>query len=89
MEWKKRVMGLQIELEKQMMQMVTARLIYHFFGSANDGLGDVLGALPLKFCEICGILWDWKTMESLMLICLHSSCRLLFKRFYIFCNMIV
>lgn len=59
MEWRERMMGLQIEHEKQMMQMhadacqnqmqilgVMARLVCQFFGSANDGLGGGLGALP-------------------------------------------
>uniref|UniRef100_A0A5B7B964 Putative stress response protein NST1-like n=1 Tax=Davidia involucrata TaxID=16924 RepID=A0A5B7B964_DAVIN len=59
MEWRERMVGLQIEHEKQMMQMhadacqnqmqilgVIARLVCQFFGSANDGLGGGLGALP-------------------------------------------
>ncbi|KAB1211277.1 hypothetical protein CJ030_MR6G021533 [Morella rubra] len=59
MEWRERMVSLQIEHEKQMMQMhaeacqnqmqvlgVMARLICQFFGSASDGLGGALGALP-------------------------------------------
>lgn len=59
MEWRERMLVLQIEHEKQMMQMhvescqnqmqvlgVMARLVCQFFGSANDGLGGGLGALP-------------------------------------------
>ncbi|KAL7255865.1 hypothetical protein ACSBR1_009909 [Camellia fascicularis] len=59
MEWRERVVGLQIEHEKQMVQMhadacqnqmqilgVMARLVCQFFGSANDGLGGGLGGLP-------------------------------------------
>ncbi|GAY43786.1 hypothetical protein KPL70_018834 [Citrus sinensis] len=59
MEWREKMLGLQIEHEKSMMQMyadacqnqlqilgVMARLICQFFGSANDGLGGGLGALP-------------------------------------------
>ncbi|KAF7134652.1 hypothetical protein RHSIM_Rhsim08G0085800 [Rhododendron simsii] len=59
MEWRERMLGLQIEHEKQMMQMhvescqnqmqvlgVMARLVCQYFGSASDGLGGGLGALP-------------------------------------------
>ncbi|XAR51479.1 hypothetical protein NMG60_11006113 [Bertholletia excelsa] len=59
MEWRERMMGLQVEHEKQMIQMhvnacqnqmqilgVMARLICQFFGSANDGLGGGLATLP-------------------------------------------
>ncbi|GLU01517.1 hypothetical protein SLE2022_188230 [Rubroshorea leprosula] len=59
MEWRERLVGLQIEHEKAIMQMhaeacqnqmqilgVMARLFCQFFGSANDGLGAGLGALP-------------------------------------------
>lgn len=59
MEWRERMVGLQIEHEKQMMQMhaeacqnqmqilgMMARLVCQFFGSANDGLGTGLGGLP-------------------------------------------
>lgn len=59
MEWKERMVGLQIEHEKQMMQMhaeacqnqmqilsVMARFVCQFFGSANDGLGSGLTSLP-------------------------------------------
>ncbi|XP_057979181.1 uncharacterized protein LOC131165411 [Malania oleifera] len=59
MEWRERMLSLQIEHEKQMMQLhadacqnqmqilgVMARLVCQFFGSANDGLGGGLGTLP-------------------------------------------
>ncbi|KAF3445250.1 hypothetical protein FNV43_RR14944 [Rhamnella rubrinervis] len=59
MEWRERMMGMQIEHEKQMMQMhaeacqnqmqilgLMARLVCQFFGSATDGLGGGLGSLP-------------------------------------------
>uniref|UniRef100_A0A0A0LB45 Stress response protein NST1-like n=1 Tax=Cucumis sativus TaxID=3659 RepID=A0A0A0LB45_CUCSA len=59
MEWRERIVEMQIEHEKQMMQMqaeafqnqmqilgVIARLLCQYFGSANDGLGSGLGALP-------------------------------------------
>lgn len=59
LEWRERMMGLQIEHEKQMMQMhaeachnqmqilgVMARLVCQSFGSVNDGLGGGLGSLP-------------------------------------------
>ena len=59
MEWRERMLGLQIEHEKQMMQMhadacqnqiqilgIMARLMCQFFGSASDGLGGGLGGLP-------------------------------------------
>lgn len=59
LEWRERMVNIQIEHEKQMMQMhadacqnqmqilgVMARLVCQFFGSANDGLGGGLGALP-------------------------------------------
>ncbi|KAK6913568.1 hypothetical protein RJ641_023169 [Dillenia turbinata] len=59
MEWRERMVELQIEHEKRMMQMHAdacltqmqilgsmARLLCQFFGSANDGLGGGLGALP-------------------------------------------
>ncbi|CAK9150641.1 unnamed protein product [Ilex paraguariensis] len=58
-EWRERMVGLQIEHEKQMMQMhadacqnqmqilgIVARLVCQFFGSTSDGLGGGLGALP-------------------------------------------
>lgn len=58
-EWRERMVGMQIEHEKQMMQMhadacqnqlqilgVMARLVCQFFGSVNDGLGGGLGPLP-------------------------------------------
>lgn len=60
MEWRERMVAMQIEHEKQMMQMhaeachnqmqvlgVMARILCQFFGSGNDGLaGAGLGALP-------------------------------------------
>ncbi|KAL9392075.1 hypothetical protein Peur_015995 [Populus x canadensis] len=59
MEWRERMLGMQIEHEKAMMQIhadacqnqmqilgVMARFICQFFGSANDGLGGGLGGLP-------------------------------------------
>ncbi|KAJ0042954.1 hypothetical protein Pint_18642 [Pistacia integerrima] len=59
MEWRERMLSLQIEHEKSMMQMhadacqnqlqilgIMARLVCQFYGSANDGLGGGLGALP-------------------------------------------
>ncbi|XP_065627257.1 uncharacterized protein LOC112003170 isoform X4 [Quercus suber] len=88
MEWKERMLGLQIEHEKQMMQMqaeacqnqmqvlgVMARLVCQFFGSASDGLGGALGGLPPQFCIICSIQGDWATMGSWMQIRLLNSCR--------------
>ncbi|CAI8586150.1 unnamed protein product [Vicia faba] len=60
MEWRERMVAMQIEHEKQMMQMhadachnqmqvlgVMARILCQFFGSGNDGLGGAgLGTLP-------------------------------------------
>ncbi|PSS35021.1 UDP-3-O-acyl-N-acetylglucosamine deacetylase [Actinidia chinensis var. chinensis] len=59
MEWKERMVGLQIEHEKHMLQMhadacqnqmqilgAMARLVCQYFGAGNDGLGGGLGALP-------------------------------------------
>ncbi|KAI5684354.1 hypothetical protein M9H77_05582 [Catharanthus roseus] len=59
MEWREKLVGMQIEHEKQMMQMyadscqnqlqvlgVVSRLLYQFFGSATDGLGGGLATLP-------------------------------------------
>jgi hypothetical protein len=60
MEWRERMVAMQIEHEKQMMQMhaeacqnqmqvlgVMARILCQFFGSGNDGLGGTgLGTLP-------------------------------------------
>lgn len=59
MKWRERMVNLQIEHEKQMMQMhadacqnqmqvlgIMARLVCQFFGSANDGLAGGLGTLP-------------------------------------------
>lgn len=59
MEWREKMVGMQIEHEKQMIQMhadacqnqlqilgVVARLMCQFFGTANDGLGGGLGTLP-------------------------------------------
>ncbi|KAF4381157.1 hypothetical protein F8388_012079 [Cannabis sativa] len=64
MEWRERMVGLQIEHEKQMMQMhaeacqnqmqilgLMARLLCQFFGSPNDGLGGALGTLPLQLLQ--------------------------------------
>ncbi|KAL6993979.1 hypothetical protein U1Q18_012089 [Sarracenia purpurea var. burkii] len=64
MEWRERMIGLQIEHEKQIMQMhadacqnqmqilgVMARLVCQFFGSANDGLGGGLGGLPSQVLQ--------------------------------------
>lgn len=58
-EWRERLLGLQIKHEKAMMQMhmeacqnqmqilgVMARLFCQFYGSANDGLAAGLGGLP-------------------------------------------
>ncbi|KAL3526981.1 hypothetical protein ACH5RR_011637 [Cinchona calisaya] len=58
MEWREKMVGMQIEHEKQIQMHadacqnqlqilgVIARLMCQFFGSANDGLGGGLGALP-------------------------------------------
>ncbi|KAG6392581.1 hypothetical protein SASPL_146805 [Salvia splendens] len=59
LEWRERLVELQIEHEKQMMQMhadacqnqlqilgVLARLVCQFFGSAGDGLSGNMGTLP-------------------------------------------
>uniref|UniRef100_A0A2P2MXL5 Uncharacterized protein n=1 Tax=Rhizophora mucronata TaxID=61149 RepID=A0A2P2MXL5_RHIMU len=59
MEWRERILGMQIEHEKEMIQMhadacqnqiqimgIFARIICQFFGSANDGLGGGLAGLP-------------------------------------------
>nr|GLL19292.1 uncharacterized protein At1g66480-like [Ipomoea trifida] len=59
MEWRERLVSMQLEHEKQMMQMhadacqnqmqilgVMTRLMCQFFGVANDGLGSGLGTLP-------------------------------------------
>ncbi|CAI9110599.1 OLC1v1010653C1 [Oldenlandia corymbosa var. corymbosa] len=59
MEWREKMVGMQIEHEKQMIQMhadacqnqlqilgVVARLMCQFFGAPNDGLGGGLGTLP-------------------------------------------
>ncbi|EXC20655.1 hypothetical protein L484_027213 [Morus notabilis] len=64
MEWRERMVGLQIEHEKQMMQMqaeacqnqiqvlgMMARFVCQFFGSANDGLGGGLGSLPPQILQ--------------------------------------
>ncbi|XP_062150724.1 uncharacterized protein LOC133859352 isoform X2 [Alnus glutinosa] len=71
MEWRERMVGLQIEHEKQMMQMhaeacqnqmqvlgVMARLVCQFYGSASDGLGGALGALPPQVLQHPGGLGD-------------------------------
>lgn len=59
MEWREKMVAMQIEHEKQMIHMqadacqnqlqilgIIARLMCQFFGSANDGLGGGLGTLP-------------------------------------------
>ncbi|CAL0317682.1 unnamed protein product [Lupinus luteus] len=59
MEWRERTVAMQVEHEKQMMQMqveacqnqmqilgIMARLVCQFFGSGSDGLGGGLGPLP-------------------------------------------
>ncbi|KAL1536980.1 hypothetical protein AAHA92_29547 [Salvia divinorum] len=59
LEWRERLVEVQIEHEKQMMQMhadacqnqlqilgVLARLVCQFFGSASDGLSGSMGTLP-------------------------------------------
>lgn len=59
MEWRERMVAMQVEHEKQMMQLhaeacqnqmqvlgVMARILCQFFGSGSDGLGAGLGALP-------------------------------------------
>ncbi|XP_021755033.1 stress response protein nst1-like [Chenopodium quinoa] len=59
LEWRERMLSLQIEHEKQTMQMhadacqnqllilgIMARFMCQFFGSSGDGLGGVLGGLP-------------------------------------------
>lgn len=59
MEWRQRMVAMQVEHEKQMMQMhveacqnqmqvlgIMARLLCQFFGSGTDGLSNGLGALP-------------------------------------------
>ncbi|PHU27144.1 hypothetical protein BC332_05476 [Capsicum chinense] len=64
MEWRERLVNMQIEHEKQMMQMqadacqnqtnllgIMARLFCQFFGSANDGLGGGLGTLSAQVLQ--------------------------------------
>ncbi|KAJ8545920.1 hypothetical protein K7X08_018503 [Anisodus acutangulus] len=64
MEWRERLVNMQIEHEKQMMQMhadacqnqtnllgIMARLVCQFFGSANDGLGGGLGTLSAQVLQ--------------------------------------
>ncbi|XP_050385668.1 uncharacterized protein LOC126802151 isoform X2 [Argentina anserina] len=64
LEWRERMVGLQIQHEKQMMQMhaeacqnqmqilgVMARFVCQFFGSMNDGLGGGLGTLPPQILQ--------------------------------------
>ncbi|KAK7300708.1 hypothetical protein RJT34_11556 [Clitoria ternatea] len=59
MEWRQRMVAMQVEHEKQMMQMhieacqnqmqilgIMTRLLCQFFGSGADGLGGGLGTLP-------------------------------------------
>lgn len=64
LEWRERMVALQIQHEKQMMQMhaeacqnqmqilgVMARFVCQFFGSMNDGLGGGLGTLPPQILQ--------------------------------------
>ncbi|KAM5550748.1 hypothetical protein ABKV19_027206 [Rosa sericea] len=64
LEWRERMIGLQIQHEKQMMQMhaeacqnqmqilgVMARFVCQFFGSMTDGLGGGLGTLPPQILQ--------------------------------------
>ncbi|CAI0418484.1 unnamed protein product [Linum tenue] len=64
MEWRERVLRLQIEHEKTIMQVhaeachnqmqilgVMARLVCQFYGSAADGLGGGLGGLPSQVLQ--------------------------------------
>lgn len=64
MQWREKMVIMQIEHEKQMMQMhadacqnqmqilsAMARLVCQFFGSANDGLGGGLAALPAQVLQ--------------------------------------
>ncbi|KMT18636.1 hypothetical protein BVRB_2g027650 [Beta vulgaris subsp. vulgaris] len=64
LEWRERMLGLQIDHEKQMMQMhadacqnqlqilgIMARFMCQFFGSAADGLGGGLGGLPPQILQ--------------------------------------
>lgn len=64
MEWRQRLVNMQIEHEKQMMQMhadacqnqtnllaIMARLVCQFFGSTNDGLGGGLGTLSAQVLQ--------------------------------------
>ncbi|KAL1810058.1 hypothetical protein ACET3Z_027048 [Daucus carota] len=64
MEWREKMVKMQIEHEKQMMQMhadacqnqmqvlqVMARVMCQFFGSGNDGLGAGLGTLPHQILQ--------------------------------------
>ncbi|PRQ56297.1 hypothetical protein RchiOBHm_Chr1g0334211 [Rosa chinensis] len=64
LEWRERMVGLQIQHEKQMMQMhaeacqnqlqilgVMARFVCQFFGSMSDGLGGGLGTLPPQILQ--------------------------------------
>lgn len=67
MEWRERMVAMQVEHEKQMMQLhaeachsqmqilgVMARLLCQFFGSGNDGLGNGLGTLPPQVLHHAG-----------------------------------
>ncbi|KAL3346223.1 hypothetical protein AABB24_024917 [Solanum stoloniferum] len=64
LEWRQRLVNMQIDHEKQMMQMhadacqnqtnllgIMARLVCQFFGSANDGLGGGLGTLSAQVLQ--------------------------------------
>nr|KYP73032.1 hypothetical protein KK1_005639 [Cajanus cajan] len=73
MEWRQRMVGMQVEHEKQMMQMhveacqnqmqvlgIMARLLCQFFGSGTDGLGAALGTLPPQVLHHAAGLGDVK-----------------------------
>ncbi|KAL9316346.1 hypothetical protein ACSQ67_017347 [Phaseolus vulgaris] len=73
MEWRQRMVAMQVEHEKQMMQMhveacqnqmqvlgIMARLLCQFFGSGTDGLSNGLGALPPQVLHHGGGLGDVK-----------------------------
>ncbi|PRQ56229.1 putative dephospho-CoA kinase [Rosa chinensis] len=64
LEWRERMVGLQIQHERQMIPMhaeacqnqmqilgVMARFVCQFFGSMNDGLGGGLGTLPPQILQ--------------------------------------
>lgn len=78
MEWREKMVAMQIEHEKQMMQMhaeachnqmqvlgVMARILCQFFGSGNDGLGGAgLGTLPTQVLHHGGGLGNVKPDAS-------------------------